>query len=118
MFKFGSNRVKNVIMRRLLTHNQHRYKTILSGVDGTDYGYLALEESFTMSNAGDEVVGYHIPLDSYQFAYEHLVFQPGIPLSESQQKEYENQKQKFIADIEKKVDDIKTKSLKKDVKYF
>ena len=127
MIKRGLNGVfGNGIMRGTFYHNQHhynlnnigcRFRTILAAIDGTHYGYLALQESFTMSNAGDEIIGYHIPLDSYQFAYEHLVFQPGLPLSEDQQKAYEQQKNKFIDDIETKVEDIKSKSLKKDVEY-
>ena len=128
MIKRGLTRLsQNGIMRSATSHNYHhhnlsqigcRFKTILSAIDGTNYGYLALEESFTMSNAGDEIIGYHIPLDSYQFAYEHLVFQPGIPLSEDQQKAYEQQKTEFIKKIEKKVEEIKTKSIKKDVEFI
>ena len=127
MIKRGLNGLfGNGIMRATLSHNHHRnnlnnigcrFRTILAAIDGTRYGYLALQESFTMSNAGDEIIGYHIPLDSYQFAYEHLVFQPGLPLSEDQQKAYREQKNNFIQGIEKKVEDIKSKSLKKDVKY-
>ena len=51
-----------------------QHKTILAAVDGTQYGYLAPQESFAMSNPGDAVIGYHIPLDSYQFAYQHSMF--------------------------------------------
>lgn len=125
MIKRGLSRLgKNAIMRSGISQNHNltqigcRFKTILSAIDGTNYGYLALEESFTMSNAGDEIIGYHIPLDSYQFAYEHLVFQPGIPLSEDQQKAYEEQKGQFIKQIEKRVEEIKSKSIKKDVEFI
>merc|ERR1719295_602361 len=87
----------------------HRNKTILAAVDGTKYGYLALEEAFGMSNAGDEIIGYHVPLDSYQFAYEHLVFQSGNSLSQSQRAEYEEKKKKFIDSIDEEVVSIKSK---------
>eukprot|EP01083_Nonionella_stella_P161036 526997_1 len=119
------NRGFHGLLRNIGTHgkrvnalclNAQRYKTLLSAIDGTNYGYLALEEAFTMSNPGDNIIGYHIPLDSYQFAYEHLVFQPGIPLSETQQKEYETKKAEFIAEIESKVESVKSKSQKTDVK--
>merc|ERR1719295_703663 len=95
----------------------HRHKTILAAVDGTKYGYLALEEAFTMSNAGDEIIGYHIPLDSYQFAYEHLVFQSGRPLSQSQRTEYEQKKQQFVDSIDAEVTAIKSKRLNPDVEF-
>ena len=95
--------------------NAQRYKTILAALDGTRYGYVALQEAFEMSNSGDLIIGYHIPLDSYQFAYEHLLFQPGVSLSEGQRKEYESKKKEFIDEIDKKVKEIKANSFKRDV---
>ena len=110
----ANSRVSSSEMHRLQMLS-HRYKTILAGVDGTKYGYVALEEAFNMSNAGDEIIGYHVPLDSYQFAYEHLVFQTGNSLSQSQRKEYEEKKQKFIDLIDEKVVEIKSQRLKPHV---
>lgn len=90
-------------------------QTILVGLDGTRYGYFALQRAFQMSNAGDRIIGLHIPLDSYQFAYEHLVFQPGIPLSASQKKEYGTKREEFVTKVKNETTKMEEKYKKPDV---
>merc|ERR1712228_10522 len=124
-FNRGLNAMRNEIIRQShnintngLYLNLQRYKTILAAIDGTRYGYLALQEAFEMSNSGDLIIGYNIPLDAYHFAYEHLVFQPGVTISPEQREEYESKKLEFISEINEKVMEIKTNSLKRDVVEF
>mmetsp|Transcript_64540 Transcript_64540/g.78939 ORF Transcript_64540/g.78939 Transcript_64540/m.78939 type:complete len:203 (+) Transcript_64540:89-697(+) len=89
--------------------DNNKYETFLVGVDGTSYGYLALTKAFKFAKKNDKIIGYHIPLDSYQFAYEHLLFQPGIPLSSKQQESYDNKRQEFVDKVTIKSKEINDK---------
>lgn len=75
----------------------------LVGIDGTDYGYTALEHAFRLAQENDEIIAYHIPLDAFQFAYEHILFTPGNRVSNEEKNEYSIQRNQFIDTIEKDV---------------
>ena len=39
----------------------HKNRIYIVGIDGTQYGYMALERTFECCNKGDRIIGMHFP---------------------------------------------------------
>ena len=91
--------------------------TFVVGIDGTSYGYLALEHTFRIANINDNIIGLHIPLDLYQFAYEQLVFSVGVSITQEQRDKFHEKRSQFINQIETKTNEIINKYNKNNIKF-
>ena len=99
----------NKINKRLFTAkpmiDTNKVRTFLVGVDGTKYGYLALEHAFSLSNPNDKIIGMHIPLDpdygNVEFQ-DPLVYTNVFHLTEKDIKNIKEKKYKLTSKIERK----------------
>lgn len=51
----------NKTTSRIIIYSQSRFKTYLVGVDGSNYGYYALQSASTMSTTQDKLISIYFP---------------------------------------------------------
>ena len=79
--------------------DQSKKSTFLVGIDGTSYGYLALEHAFRLARNNDKIIGLHLPIGIYTLRYEQLLFGGEVLIEENTRLDFEKKREAVISTI-------------------